>query len=137
MAKRIVSSTQITLGGTDYSAQLVDGGLDVDAPEQDITNMASAGWFEGIGGIKKATLALEFAYDADDSGLQAYLWTNLGASVAFTMRGTSGAIATSNADYQGNVIINKFTPIRGRVGNVHGASYSFPVTGAITRDTTP
>jgi hypothetical protein len=135
MAKRIVQSTQVKLGGTLYSAQIKSAGLDVDAPEVDVTNMDSDGWAELLGGIKKGTLAIEMVLDGDDSGFQAYLWGVLGTVVTFSIQGTDASTSTSNALFSGSVLITKATPVRGAVGDAHGASYSFPTSGAITRAT--
>lgn len=139
MAKLVVTAQYVALGAgpTDYSAQVKGATLTIDAPEVDVTNMDSAGWTELLGGIKKATLAIEWVKDADLSGLDAAVYAALGTTLAFRVREQDSAIATTNPEYQGTVLVTQWAPVSGSVGAAFGGSTSWPVTGAIVRDTTP
>lgn len=137
MAKLVVKAQHVAIGAVDYSAQVKGATLTIDAPEVDVTNMDSAGWTELLGGIKKATLAIEWVKDADLSGLDAAVYAAIGGTLAFAVRQQDSAIATTNPEFQGNVLITSWAPVAGSVGQAFGGSTSWPVTGAIVRDVTP
>lgn len=137
MAIIAVLATDVELGGTDYSSQISEASLVVDVETVDTTTFTTSGWKTFAGGLKGATLNLTFKRDTDLSGLNAYLWTNLGASVAFTLQvDGDSAIAAGNPQFQGNVIVTNET-VGAQVGQLMGASYSFPISSAIVRDVTP
>lgn len=132
-----VLATDVELGGTDYSAQISESSLVVDVETHDTTTFTTNGWKTFIGGLKGATLNLTFKRDTDLSGLNAFLWTNLGLAVTFTLQvDGDSAIGATNPQFQGSVVITNET-VGATVGQLMGASYSFPISSAITRDVTP
>jgi predicted secreted protein len=139
LAKLVTTAAYLALGAgpTDYSAQVKSCSLTIDAPEVDVTNMDSAGWTELLGGIKKASLAIEWVKDADLSGLDAAVYAALGSTLAFRIRQQDSAIAAGNPEYQGTCLITQWQPINGSVGQAFGGSTTWPVTGAIVRDIEP
>lgn len=137
MAIIAVTATDVELGGTDYSSQISEASLVVDVETHDTTTFTTSGWKTFVGGLKGATLNLTFKRDTDLSGLNAFLWTNLGASVTFSLLvNGDAAISSTNPEFQGSVVITNET-IGAQVGQLMGASYSFPISAAIVRDTTP
>jgi len=136
MAVYALTSQVVSLNSVDYSDHLKGATLTVDAAQLDTTDFASAGWTEVIGGLKSGTLALEFMDDVAANDVDSELWPLLGTVVAFTLRATSGSIATGNPEYQGSVLITSHS-IGGAVGDLASKSLSFPTSGAITRDVTP
>jgi predicted secreted protein len=137
MAKRVVTSTRLTLATVAYDAQVEEASLEMESDAQDVTNMASGGWKEFLGGLKSWKLTVSFKKDADMSGLDAAMFAAFGTVIAMTLKGTSDAISTANADFQGSILVSKWTPIAGKVGEVFGGSYTWEGTGALTRDVTP
>lgn len=137
MAIIAVKATDVELGGTDYSAQIASATLTVDVEALDTTTFTTSGWKTFVGGLKSATLNLELKRDTDLSGLQAYIWTNLGVVVTFSLLvDGDSAIAAGNPEFQGSVLITQES-IGAQVGQLMSNSLSFPVSGAITRDVTP
>ena len=137
MAIIAVKATDVELGGTDYSAQIASATLTVDVEALDTTTFTTSGWKSHVGGLKSATLNLELKRDTDLSGLQAYIWTNLGVVVTFSLLvDGDSAIAAGNPEFQGSVLITQES-IGAQVGQLMSNSLSFPVSGAITRDVTP
>lgn len=131
-----LTGQQLVLNGVDYSDHLKQVTLTVDAAQLDATDFASAGWVEVIGGLKSGTLALEFMDDVADNDVDEELWALLGTVVTFAQRPTTGAISTSNPEYQGSVLITSHA-LGGTVGDLAAKSLSFPTSGAIVRDVTP
>lgn len=137
MAKVTVENGVVFIGGTDYSAQVSQATLELTVDAQDTTNFTSTNWKEHIGGLKSAQVSINFKKDNDLSGLDAAMWTALGTSVAIRLRLDDAAISTTNPEYQFNAIVTQWTPVAGSVGELFTGSVTWPVTGSITRDTTP
>lgn len=55
MAKQVVTARSVYLGSLDLAGNLNQIDLEATAPEVDMTNLASAGVYEGLCGIKKVT----------------------------------------------------------------------------------
>ena len=136
MAVFALTSVTSTLNSVDITAYTKSVTLTLDAAQLDTTDFASGGWTEAIGGLKSGTLSIEFMDDLADDALDEDLWDIFGTVVAFTTKGTSASIGTSNPEYQGNVLITSWS-LGGSVGDLAGKSLSFPVSGAVTRDVTP
>jgi hypothetical protein len=110
--------------------------LSVEVEEKDVTNYASLGWKEVLGGLKSAELGCEFLQDFAASQLDAIMWPLLGTVVPFEVRADQGAASTSNPKYTGSILINGWNPINGSVGDEATVSLGFPTSGAVTRGTT-
>lgn len=134
MAVYALTSETVTINSVDYTGDLKQATLAVDAAQLDTTDFASAGWTEMIGGLKSGTLSLEFQDDVADDALDEELFALLGTVVAFTVKPTSAAVSTSNPSYSGNVLITGHS-IGGSVGDLAMKSLSFPTSGAVTRAT--
>lgn len=135
MAKLCITGTILTLATVDYSSQIAEASLEVDAAALDSTNMSSAGWMEKIGGLKSGKLTVHFKKDADLSGLDAAMFAALGAPLAFVLKETSAANSATNPAYSGSVLVTQWTPIAGAVGALFEGNYSWDTTGAVARAT--
>src|SRR5204863_6762304 len=111
MSKLVVKAALLKLNNIDYSAQVESAELDIDAPEVDMTNMASGGWKELLSGVKAGTLAITWKKDADLSALESYLWTNLGLLITFEIALVNTGRTTTNPSYTGSVLVTKHTPV--------------------------
>lgn len=136
MAVYALTSQVVTVNSVDYSDHLKSATLTVDAAQLDTTDFASGGWTEVIGGIKSGTLALEFLDDVAANDVDSEIWALLGTVVTFAIKATSGAISTSNPEYQGSVLVTT-TSLGGAVGDLATKSLTWPTSGSIVRDTTP
>ena len=136
MSVYALTSQVTTINSVDYSDHLKSATLSVDAAQLDTTDFASGGWVEMIGGLKSGTLSLEFMDDVADDDVDEELWDLLGTVVNFTVKAASGAVSTSNPEYQGSVLVTGHS-LGGGVGDLAQKSLSFPTSGSITRDVTP
>jgi hypothetical protein len=109
--------------------------LTVEVEEKDVTNYASLGWKEVIGGLKSAELGCEFLQDFAASQLDAIMWPLLGTVVPFEVRPDQGAASVSNPKWTGSILINGWNPITGSVGDEATVSMGFPTSGAVVRAT--
>ena len=136
MAIQALTAEFVSVNSVDISAYAKSATLTIDVASLDTTDFSSSGWTEMIGGLKSGTLAIELMDDVADDQIDEDFYAILGTVVPFAVRLDSGAISTSNPEYQGNVLITSHS-LGGSVGDLATKSYSFPITGAITRDVTP
>ena len=132
----VLTAAYVNLTGPgDVSGSLKKAELTAEVDEKDVTNFASLGWKEVKGGLKSGSLALEFMNDLTDDGLDEDMWTVFGNVIAFEVRASNSAVGVANPKYTGNCLIKQWNPVAGAPGDVNGASYTYPTSGAITRAT--
>jgi len=95
-------------------------------------------WVENTGGLKSGTTTLEALDDFAAGSVDATIWAAFNANVAVAMavRPVNTTIATTNPEYQFNILPNQWN-IGGSVGELAMKNLTYPITGAITRDVTP
>lgn len=135
MAKLVLLTEYLSIGGTDLSAYTRKCELTVEVEDKDVTTFGSAGWHERLGGLKNATLNIEFVTDFAAGLLDAIMWPLLGTVAAFEVRPTSAVVGTSNPKWTGNLLVTGWNPLTGSVGDEASVSVSYPATGAVTRGT--
>lgn len=103
--------------------------------EGKMTTAFGATYQARIGGLKDGTLNLTFMNDFASSNLDSIMWPLVGTVVPFEIRPTSSARSVTNPAYTGNVLIDQWTPITGKVGDLVEVSVGWPTSGAVTRAT--
>lgn len=106
--------------------------------ELDVTAMGATG-HSFIAGLESSTISVDFLNDDATTQVMATLNTLVGTNAKFkilqtTTPGTptTGTVSATNPLYSGLVLVNKLTPIAGKVGDVAVQSLTFTVSGAIT-----
>lgn len=124
----------ITFAGTDWSDWVTSVNLPITVAELESTAFGDT-WTERIGGLKSASITVNFHQDFVDNGLDETMFNALGNSVAFTVKPTSSATGAANPVYSGNVLITEWNPINATVGDLAQVSVTWPCTGAVSRAT--
>ena len=132
MAVMALTTEYVAINGVDESANIKSATLTVDVNPLDVTDFASAGWTEVIGGLKSGTLAIEFQDDVVAAAIDTKLWALLGTVTTFEVRLTSAAVGASNPKWTGSILINGHSA-GGAVGELAMKSLTFPTSGAVTR----
>ena len=135
MPKMVLLAQYLSINGTNLSASTKKAELSVEVEDKDVTNYASGGWKEVLGGLKSGELACEFLQDFAATQLDATMWPLLGTVVAFEVRPDNAAVSTTNPKYTGQILIKGWNPIEGSVGDEATVGLSFPTSGAVTRAT--
>ena len=106
--------------------------------ELEVTAMGSAGR-QYVAGLEVSTIAVDFLNDDATSSVMQTLNTLVGTTAAFKICQTTvpgspstATISASNPLYTGLVLVNKLTPVAGKVGDISMQSLTFTVSGAIT-----
>lgn len=138
MAKFVLTAEKILIAGTDLSSFCSQAELQITVADEDVTNYASLGWHERLGGLKDAKLVLNFYNDFTTTTGVDFLVFNtwgLGTVQTFEVAGTQSARGVSNPSYIGNILITDWNPLSGKVGDVDTSSVTWPTTAAVTRVT--
>ena len=106
--------------------------------ELDVTAMGATG-HSFIAGLESSTISVDFLNDDATAQVMTTLNTLVGTNAKFkivqtTVPGTptTATVSATNPLYTGLVLVNKLTPIAGKVGDVAVQSLTFTVSGAIT-----
>jgi len=132
-----------TDGGTTY-IDLTDHVTSVTINRQfdelDVTAMGATG-HSFIAGLESSTIAVDFLNDDSTSSVMATLNAGVGKNCAFKILQTVSAISSGSSTgtpsaqnplYTGLILVNKLTPIAGKVGDVAVQSLTFTVSGAVS-----
>jgi predicted secreted protein len=138
MAVFALTNAYVTVNAVDLSDHCKQVTIEMEADQLDSTGFGSTGWRSYIGGLKQGTVAFEFMDDFASSSVDATLWGafNTGTAVAVAVRPVNTTIATTNPEYQFNVLPQAHN-LGGSVGDLAAKSLTYNLTGAVTRDTTP
>ena len=108
--------------------------------ELDVTTMGQLG-HSFIAGLESSTISIDFLNDDSTGQVMQILNGLVGTNAAFKMLQTvtaigaltsTGTVSATNQLYTGNILVNKITPIAGKVGDVAVQSLTFTVSGSIT-----
>ena len=106
--------------------------------ELDVTAMGASG-HAFIAGLESSTISVDFLNDDATAQVMTTLNALVGTNAKFkilqtTVPGTptTGTPSATNPLYSGLVLVNKLTPVAGKVGDVAVQSLTFTVSGAIT-----
>jgi hypothetical protein len=106
--------------------------------ELDVTAMGASG-HSFIAGLESSTISVDFLNDDATAQVMTTLNALVGTNAKFkilqtTTPGTptTGTPSATNPLYSGLVLVNKLTPVAGKVGDVAVQSLTFTVSGAIT-----
>lgn len=131
----VLLASYLALNGADRSSWTSKAELVVEVEDKDVTTFGSGGWKEYRGGLKSGTLSITFKNDILTGQLDELMWALLGTVVTFEVRLSNAVVGVSNPKYTGNVLIKKWTPIAGTVGDVAETDVEYPTSGAVTRAT--
>jgi len=135
VAKFVATNYTITIGGTPFTSSLAAVSLDIESDEQETTAFGST-FRTRIGGLKNASATFDFHQDFAASSVDETLFSNLGGTVAVTIKPTAGSVTSSNPIYSFNCLVTQTQPFANSVGDLATMSVTWPVDGAVTRGTT-
>ena len=92
-------------------------------------------WTVQRGGLKSGNVNITLLNDFTASNLDDIMWPLVGTVVDFEVRATSSDASTSNPKYTGSILIDSWSPISGKVGDLDSLDVSFPTSGTVTRGT--
>ena len=134
MAKFAATDYAITINGSDFSSSLNSVELAQEADDLETTAFGST-WRTRIGGLKQASLTLNFMQDFAAGSVDATLNPLLGSIATVVIKPTSSAVGTTNPSYTMTALVTQYSPFASSVGDVATLSVTWPVSGSVTRAT--
>lgn len=134
MAKFAATDYAVTINGSDFSTSLNSVELAQEADDLETTAFGSS-WRTRIGGLKQATLTLNFMQDFAAGSVDATLNPLLGSIATVVIKPTSSAVGTANPSYTMTCLVTQYSPFASSVGDVATLSVSWPVSGSVVRAT--
>lgn len=135
MAKKVLLDAQLAINGTDVTSYTAKVELDDEIEAKETTTFASGKAKEFLGGLESGEIGVTFKNDFAAAALDSIMWALRRSVVTFATRADAAAVTTSNPQYGGSILINKWTPISGSVGDVAEVDVTFPLSGPMTRVT--
>ena len=137
MAKYVVTGNTVSFNGTDISGSVARAELVISSAEVDVTDFASGGWTEVVGGLKSGSVSLDLHADFGVSGLSTLIGEaqvgTLGTVVIVAGNGT--AASSTTPAYTAVCLVSSVTPVAGAVGDLSTFSVTWPTSGEITKAT--
>jgi hypothetical protein len=134
MPKFYAQDYKITIGTTVISDDIASVTLDITSDEVETTAFGST-YRSRIGGLKDASVSLDFHQDFGAGSVDSLLFPLLGSTVAVKIAPTSGTVTATNPEYRFTALCTQYQPFAGAVGDLATLSVTWPVSGEVTRAT--
>jgi len=134
MAKFAATDYDIRINGSDFSTNLNSVELSQEADDLETTAFGSS-WRTRIGGLKQASLTLNFMQDFGAGSVDATLNPLLGSIATVVIKPTSGTVNSTNPTYTMTALVTQYSPFASSVGDIATLSVTWPVSGSVTRAT--
>ena len=140
MARQKNITALVTIGGTSYGAgasPAIVSSYELETPDETLdTTVFGDAIRKRESGLGDGNLTLGFKFD-DDLTTWKTLYDLKGTEVAITIQAQNAAISAANPELQFSVLWADPPMFGGDVGSLAESTKSFPLTTAITVDTTP
>lgn len=134
MAKFVATDYTITIAGSPFSSSIAAATLDITVDEQETTAFGNT-YRTRVGGLKDASVTFDFHQDFAAGSVDETLFSNLGGTVAVTIKPTSGTVTATNPSYSFNALVTQTQPFASSVGDLATMSVTWPIDGTVTRGT--
>lgn len=134
MAKFVATDYSITINGTDFSTSLASVDLSIESDDVETTAFGGE-WRTRVGGLKSASLTLDFHQDFGASSVDATLYPLLNTLATVVIKPTSSSVGATNPTYTATALVNAYQPFASSVGDLATLSVTWPVSGTVTRAT--
>jgi len=134
MAKFAATDYFVSVAGTDFSQNLNSVELAIEADDLETTAFGQ-GFRTRIGGLKQASLTLNFMQDFGAGSVDAVLSPLLATLATVIIRPTSSLVSATNPSYTMTALVTQYSPFASSVGDIASLSVTFPISGTVTRAT--
>jgi hypothetical protein len=134
MAKFYAQDYKITIGTAVISDDIASVTLDITSDEVETTAFGST-YRTRIGGLKDASVSLDFHQDFGAGSVDSLLFPLMGSTVAVKIAPTSGTVTATNPEYRFTALVTQYQPFAGAVGDLATLSVTWPVSGEVVRGT--
>jgi hypothetical protein len=136
LAKFFAQDYKITVGTAVLSTSIAAVTLDITADEIEVTSFGDS-YRKRIGGLKDASVSLDFHQDFGAGAVDALLFPLMGTTVDIKIAPTSGTVTPTNPEYRFSALVTQYQPFAGSIGDLAVLSIQWPVNGEVVRGTAP
>lgn len=133
MAATVLTDAKLVINSVNLSTYVRQVQLNVSVKEQDVTAMGGSGYVAMIAGLKDWTLEADFNQDFGTAAIDQTLWPLFGLTTTVTINPTSATNSATNPQYSGTVLVSKYTPLDGKVGDVSTIKIPLRAAGPLSR----
>jgi len=134
MAKFVATDYKVTINGTDFSSSINSVDLSIESAEVETTAFGST-FTTRVGGLKSASITLDFMQDFAAGSVDAVLFPLLNTLATVVLVPTSGTVSATNPSYTALCLVNSYQPFASAVGDLATLSVTWPTSGTVTRGT--
>ena len=134
MAKFAATDYFVSINGTNFSTSLNSVELAIEADDLETTAFGET-FRTRIGGLKQASVTLNFMQDFAAGSVDAILSPLLATLATVVIKPTSGTVTSTNPAYQFTALVTQYSPFASSVGDLASLSVTFPVSGTVVRAT--
>lgn len=136
MPKIVFTNAVVQVNGVDLSDHVNQVTLDLSKDQIDVTAMG-ADAHQWLAGLENDTLTVVYWADFAANEVDATLYPIFsgGTPVAFKVAPNGTAFSSTNPTYSGSVVLFKYQPLNGKVGDGLNTTTTFQVSGTVTRGT--
>jgi len=149
MAKMVLTNASVVFEGAyDFSDHVSSITLSTVHDVLDVTPVKDGVIYkEVIAGVGTNTVTFDFYQDFANNSIEEFFGgepgnplmpNRVGTKVACAVKPIASApISATNPEYRFDALVTEWTPLNGAVGQLSTIAVSWPISGAITKDTTP
>ena len=134
MAKFVALDYKVTINGTDFSSSINSVDLSIESAEVETTAFGSS-FTTRVGGLKSASITLDFHQDFAASSVDSVLFPLLNSLATVVLVPTSGTVSATNPSYTAVCLVNQYQPFNSAVGDLATLSVTWPTSGTVVRAT--
>ena len=135
MAKFVATDVNVTINGTNLSDHVAQVSLEQTADEIETTAFGTE-WRQRVGGgLKDASISIDFHQDFGAGSVDAILSPLFGSIATVVVAPTSGSVSATNPSFTGTFSVVQYSPVASSVGDLATLSVSWPSAGTVTRGT--
>jgi hypothetical protein len=133
--KFVATDVKVTINGNDLSDHIAQVSLEQTSDEIETTAFGTE-WRQRIGGgLKDASISIDFHQDFGANQIDARLSPLFGSIATVVVTPTSGSVSATNPSYTGTYSVVQYSPVASSVGDLATFSVSWPSAGTVSRGT--
>jgi hypothetical protein len=131
MAKLVLTNSNITIGGTDVSANVASVQIETSVDEVETTAFGPGNGKTRVGGLLDTTISLSMHNDY--SVIEGLVYPLIGSTTTIVVKPNGTAVSTANPSYSMTALVTGWSPVNGAVGELASVDISWPVSGTVTK----
>jgi hypothetical protein len=135
VAKFVAKDVKVLINNQNLSDHIAQVSLEQTSDEIEVTAFGTE-WRERIGGgLKDASISIDFHQDFGAGSVDAVLSPLFGSIATVVVTPTSGSVSATNPSFTGTFSVVQYSPVASSVGDLATFSVSWPSAGTVSRGT--